>query len=54
MTRTGLVAIANGGRDMGGHDPTDPSILEALSHSPDDTLRLLGDLGRQQRGENLL
>jgi hypothetical protein len=43
---TYLVAIANGGKDMGGHDPVDPSILEALSHSSDDTLRLLGDLGR--------
>jgi hypothetical protein len=43
---TYLVAIANGGKDMGGHGPTDPSILEALSHSSDDTLRLLGDLGR--------
>ena len=45
---TYLVAIANGGRDMGGHDPTDPSILDALSHSSDDTLRLFGDLERLQ------
>jgi hypothetical protein len=45
---TYLVAIANGGRDMGGHGPTDPSILDALSHSSDDTLRLFGDLERLQ------
>ncbi len=43
---TYLIAIANGGKDMGGHDPADPGILEALSHSSDDTLRLLGDTSR--------